>query len=180
MVLSSKENAMNRRLSIVALPTGALVVAAVLYAAAAPPAVSAASHVVAEGTFSSSGPAWTYDPIVPIRASAVVRTIETDSGQMVATLQVRDFAGAVDFTVHAHTGSCGPNPLASGGHYQHEVGGAVDAANELWLGFSTTPSGTGSAQSVVDWHFRPGGARSITFHDPDRSGLRVACLPVSF
>ncbi len=169
---------MNLRLLSVAVPVASL--AAVLLASGVSPAGATADHVRSEGTFSTAGPAWTYDAVVPAGASAVVRTIETADGSTVATLQARGFAGAQDFSVHAHTGPCGPSSSTSAGHYQHVVGGAVDEANELWLSFSTTPSGNGNAQSVVEWQFRVGGANSITFHDPSRGGLRVACLPVSF
>jgi Cu-Zn family superoxide dismutase len=169
---------MDRRLAFVALPAASL--ASALLLAGTPSAGAAAAHVVAEGTFSTTGPAWTYDAVVPAGASAVVRTVETGSGSTMATLRVRGFAEAREFQVHAHTGSCGALPTASAGHYQHVVGGPVDDANELWLSFSTTPSGNGSAQSVVEWQVRDGEARSLTFHDPSRGGMRVACLPVGF
>ncbi|MDQ3663836.1 MAG: hypothetical protein M3353_04155, partial [Actinomycetota bacterium] len=124
---------MDRRQIRIALPTVALGGVAFLAAAGSPQA-AAVEHVLSEGIFSTSGPAWTYDPVVPSGASAVVRTVETGSGRTVATLHVRGFAPSTEFSVHAHTGACGSNPLASGGHYQHHVGGAVDDANELWLG----------------------------------------------
>ncbi len=170
---------MNRRQIRTAAPTVALAGVALLVPAVSPQA-AAAEHVLSEGVFSTSGPAWTYNPVVPSGASAVVRTVETGSGRTVATLHVRDFAPNTDFAVHAHTGACGSNPLASMGHYQHHVGGAVDDANELWLGFSTNPAGNGSAQTVVEWEFRAGQARSVTFHDTSQAGKRVACLPVAF
>ncbi len=170
---------MDRRQIRIALPTVALGGVAFLAAAGSPQA-AAAEHVLSEGVFSTSGPAWTYDPVVPSGASAVVRTVETGSGRTVATLHVRGFAPSTDFSVHAHTGACGRDPLASAGHYQHHVGGAVDDANELWLGFSTNPAGNGNAQAVVEWQFRAGEARSVTFHDPSQAGMRVACLPVAF
>lgn len=169
---------MSRSLAAVALPVVAL--ASTFLLGGTPSAGAAADHVRAEGAFSTAGPAWTYDPVVPTGASAVVRTVETPSGRTVATLHVRGFAGAREFSVHAHTGLCGSDPAASGGHYQHRIGGPVDDANELWLSFSTTPSGNGNAQSVVEWQVRDGEARSLTFHDADRGGLRVACLPVGF
>lgn len=170
---------MDRRRIGIALPAVALGAAALLLALAGTQA-AAAERVVAEGVFSTSEPAWTYDPVVPSGASAVVRAIETGSGRTVATLHVRGIAHSTDFAVHAHTGACGSNPLDSAGHYQHEVGGAVDDVNELWLGFSTNPAGNGSAQAVVEWEFRTGEARSVTFHDPARGGKRVTCLPVAF
>lgn len=168
---------MERRLVFVVLVAASVASAHLLTGTSS---AGAAAHVVAEDTFSTTGPAWTYDAVVPAGASAVVRTVETGSGGTVATLQVRGFAEAREFLVHAHTGSCGPNSAASAGHYQHVVGGPVDDANELWLSFATTPSGNGSAQSVVEWQVRDGGARSLTFHDPGRGGMRVACLPVGF
>ena len=151
----------------------------ILWAAGGSQAI-AADRVVAEGVFSTSGPAYTYDGVVPTGATAVVRAVETGSGRTVATLHVRGLAPRTNYSVHAHTGACGSDPLASAGHYQHEVGGAVDGVNELWLGFTTNPAGNGSAQSVVEWTFRTGDARSVTFHDPAQAGERVACLPVAF
>ena len=147
---------------------------------AATPAAGSAELAHAAGSFSVAGPAYTYAPggLVPAGATAEVRVVETAAGTTVATLQVRGFAASTTYAVHAHTGPCGSNPLTSAGHYQDAVGGPVDSENELWLGFSTNPAGNGSAQSVVGWGFRSGGALSVTFHQGGPT--RVACLPVSF
>jgi Cu-Zn family superoxide dismutase len=156
----------------------AAVAAAVLALAATAPHAAAADRVVSEGSFSSVGPAWTYHPLVPDGSVAVVRAVETGSGRTVATLRVRGFAPSATYDVHAHVGACGSDPAASGGHYQNQVGGAVDEVNELWLGFRTNPAGSGAAHAVVEWQFREGEARSLTFHAA--TGARVACLPVAF
>ncbi len=170
---------MDRRHMLIALPAVALGVAALSLASSGPSA-AAAGRVVAEGTFSTSGAAWTYDAVVPSGAPVIVRAVTTASGRTVATLHVRGFAPRTTFAVHAHTGTCSSDPLSSAGHYQHEVGGPVDDVNELWLGFTTNPSGNGSAKAAVEWEFRAGEARSVTFHDPAQAGKRVGCLPVAF
>lgn len=170
---------MDRRRPRIPRPVVVLGAAALVVGLGSPQA-GAGEQVRAEGTFTTAGPAWTYDAVVPSGATAVVRTVETGSGRTVATLHVRGFTPSTEFSVHAHTGGCGSDPSGSQGHYQHQVGGAVDDVNELWLGFTTNPAGNGSAQSSVDWQFREGEAQSITLHDPARSGKRVACLPVAF
>ena len=163
----------------IARPAVALGAAAWLVALGSPQA-AAESPVRTTGTFSTSGPAWTYDGVVPAGATARVSAVETGSGGTIATLHVRGLPASTEFLVHAHTGGCTADPAASQGHYQHEVGGPVDDVNELWLGFTTNRAGNGAAQSAVDWQFRDGEANSLTFHDPARNDKRVACLPVAF
>ncbi|MFD2094043.1 hypothetical protein [Blastococcus deserti] len=170
---------MDRRQSRTTRTAVALGAAALLVALGSPQA--AAGEVVrAKGSFSPSGPAWTYDGVVPSGATAAVHAVEIPSRGTIATLHVRGFPASTEFMVHAHTGGCGSDPAASQGHYQDQVGGPVDDVNELWLGFTTTRAGTGFAKAAVDWHFREGEANSLTFHDPSRNGKRVACLPVAF
>jgi len=160
----------------VPLATAALLALAV----GSSPATASAELVHATGTFDSDGPAYTYSPAVlaPVGTTAEVRVVETAAGTTVATLHVRGLAAHETYAVHAHTGSCSSNPASSGGHYKDDVSGPVDPTNELWLGFTTNRAGNGSAQSVVDWVFRPGQALSVTFHHG--GPIRVACLPVAF
>ena len=169
---------MDARRNRTARSTVALGAAALLVAGWGPSA-AAAGQVRAAGSFDGDGPAYTYAAsVVPSGASARVHTVETGSGKTVATLHVRGFAPNTTYAVHAHTGSCGSDPLQSAGHYMRDPSGGVSADNELWLGFTTNAAGNGRAQAVVEWQFRPGGAQSITFHHGGPA--RVACLPVGF
>lgn len=169
---------MDRTIVRTSLPMAAAALLALSVASS--PAAASAELARGAGTFASDGPAYTYSPaaLVPVGATATVKVVETAAGTTVAASQVRGFAASESYAVHAHKGACGSSPSASGGHYQDVVGGAVDDENELWLGFTTNPAGNGSAQSGVDWEFRPGDALSGTFHHGGPT--RVACLPVAF
>jgi len=155
----------------------------------AAPSSASAELVHAAGTFTSTGPTYTYSPDtvssadrVPSGATAEVRVVATAAGTTVATLQVRGFPANRTYGVHAHIGPCGILSGTSLGHYQNVVGTGssyVNDENELWLGFTANEAGNGRAQSVVDWQFRPGGAQSITFHY-GAANVRVACMPVAF
>ncbi len=64
--------------------------------------------------------------------------------------------------------------MGGGGHYQNEVGGAVDNVNEIWLTFTTNAMGKGSSKAEHG-HLAREDARSIVIHDyADKA--RIACL----
>ncbi|HEX5918537.1 MAG TPA: hypothetical protein VFY76_11815, partial [Nocardioides sp.] len=76
-------------------------------------------------------------------------------------LMVTGLPAGRTFGAHVHTGGCGADPLASGGHYQHSTDATVPLAErEVWL--DITPDGTGVAVSTatVPWEFAPGTAGS--------------------
>jgi superoxide dismutase, Cu-Zn family len=163
-----------------------------LVGAGATPASAAADRVRAEG------PLVRYDAgLVPEGARARVQEVRTASGSTVVTLQVRGLLPDREYGAHAHVNQCGSTGAAAGPHYQDVVaptGHGTDPAyanpdNEVWLDLVTDDEGNGSAQALVRWQFRPGGAGSVVLHadhthtEPGAAGTagsRLACLTVGF
>jgi Cu-Zn family superoxide dismutase len=123
--------------------------------------------------------------------------VRTASGSTVVTLHVRGLLPDHEYGAHAHVNACGSTGAAAGPHYQDVVapaGHATDPAyanpdNEVWLDLTTDSEGVGSAQALVRWQFRPGGAASVIFHarhtatesgTAGTAGSRLACLSVPF
>ena len=91
------------------------------------------------------------------------------------------------FGAHVHTGSCGADPLASGGHYQHSTDPSVPLAErEVWLDVTSDANGRGVATTTVPWAFAPGSAGSVVIHalptntTTGAAGARLACTSVEF
>lgn len=78
------------------------------------------------------------------------------------------------YGVHVHAASCDTTP-PGGGHYQHEVGGAVDAVNEIWPTVTTNAAGVGMGDAVHD-HVARADAQAIVIHWPGNAAVRLACL----
>lgn len=160
--------------------------------AATAPAHGAAERVRAEGALTS------YDATqVPAGAWARVQSVATSSGSTVVTLHVRGLQPNRDYGAHAHVNACGSTGSAAGPHYANVVapsGHATDPAyanpdNEVWLDLTTDGEGTGSAQALVRWQFRAGGANSVVLHATHThtesgaagtAGPRLGCLTVAF
>jgi superoxide dismutase, Cu-Zn family len=117
----------------------------------------------------------------------------TYKGTSTVTLRVRDIDPAVaghTFGAHLHAGPCvAGDGAAAGPHYNADVvagrvPATVSAQTEVWLDFTVSRTGSGSARAVVPFVPRPGN-RSIVIHqDPtDHHGVagpRVACVPLSW
>lgn len=98
------------------------------------------------------------------------------------------------FGAHVHTEPCDADPSASGPHYQHVTGtdpALANPENEVWLDFTADAEGTGEAEAVQRWNFRPGEAGSLVLHErptstghdghhPGDAGPRAACFTVPF
>ena len=89
------------------------------------------------------------------------------------------------FGAHVHTGTCGADPLASGGHYQHSTDPAVPLAQrEVWLDVTADADGRGVATTTVPWTFAAGSAGSVVIHAlptntlTGAAGARLACTSV--
>lgn len=89
------------------------------------------------------------------------------------------------FGAHVHTGTCGSDPLASGGHYQHSTDPSVPLAQrEVWLDVTADAQGRGVATTTVPWAFVPGSAGSVVIHAlptntvTGAAGARLACTSV--
>ena len=165
---------------------------AVALVGVATPAQASAERVRAEGLLVR------YDTTqIPEGATARVQEVRTASGSTVVTLHVRGLLPNRDYGAHAHVNPCGSTGAAAGPHYQDVVapaGHATDPAyanpdNEVWLDVTTDSDGAGSAQALVRWQFRSGGANSVVLHAhhtdtaagvAGTAGPRLACLTVPF
>ncbi|OON76738.1 hypothetical protein B1H18_20425 [Streptomyces tsukubensis] len=133
--------------------------------------------------------AMTYDQsLVPAGAGIDVEQ-RTDKEGTVVILRASGLVAGHKYGVHVHTGVCGSDPAAAGGHYQHvadPVQPSVSAAyanadNEIWLDFTADAHGAGRATARHDWHLRSKQANSVVIHSaPGGSGDRVACFTVPF
>ncbi|WP_432091106.1 superoxide dismutase [Streptomyces sp. NRRL F-5630] len=132
--------------------------------------------------------ALTYKPsLVPAGAGVQVEQ-RTDGEGTRVTLRVTGLPAGHRYAAHVHTGVCGAEPAAAGGHYQHEkdpVSPSADpayanASNEVWLDVTTDARGDGTASATHPWGFRPGGARSVVLHEASAATERAACVSVPF
>jgi Cu-Zn family superoxide dismutase len=101
-------------------------------------------------------------------------------------LMVTGLPAGRTFGAHVHTGSCGSDPLASGGHYQHSTDPSVPLAQrEVWLDVTSDANGRGVATTTVPWAFTPGSAGSVVIHAlptnalTGAAGARLACTSVA-
>ncbi len=125
--------------------------------------------------------ALTYDRrLVP--AGAWIRVEQrTDAAGTTVTARLEGLRPGQAYGAHVHTGPCGADPKAAGGHYQHVPKPEADPRNEVWLDFTADAHGSGVAGARQAWGFRPGGAASVVLHDePGGAGARIACFTVPF
>ncbi len=95
------------------------------------------------------------------------------NGSTYVTVRVSGLDANTTYGVHVHNLPCDADP-PGGGHYQHIVGGAVDAVNEIWPAFTTNAAGIGVGRA---WHghwARPD-AQAVVIHWPDDPSVRLAC-----
>ncbi|MEW1720018.1 superoxide dismutase family protein [Streptomyces sp. NPDC093109] len=145
--------------------------------------------------------ALTYETaLVPAGSRASVAEHVTAGARGPVTAVVLRVSGLLPdrvYGAHVHTKPCGATPDAAGPHYQnvpdpHQPStdpAYANAANEVWLDFTTDARGTGFAVSRHDWRFRPGAANAVVLHehgtatdpgDAGTAGGRAACLTVPF
>jgi len=169
--------------SVQALATSGALIA---FAVAAPAPVRAEGELVRYDT-----------TLVPSGGWARVQEMPAPKDLTIVTLKVRGLLPGHDYGAHAHVNACGSTGSAAGPHYQDVVaptGHGTDPAyanpdNEVWLDLTTDEDGNGSAQALVRWHFRVGGASSVVLHashthtEPGAAGTagaRLACISVPF
>jgi hypothetical protein len=99
--------------------------------------------------------------------------LPADGGRTRVMVHVTGLAPDTAYPVHIHNASCSGTP-AGGGHYQHMVGGAVDAVNEIWPVVRTNSEGVGLGMATHG-HFARDDARSLIIHYPQNTAIRVAC-----
>lgn len=154
-------------------------------------------EVVSYQPSDSGAEAVTYDPsLVPVGATAVVVSVPVSVGTVVA-LQVRGLEPNREYGAHVHVGSCGPDPMTAGPHFQNvpdPVTPSTDPAyanpeNEVWLDLTTNALGIGKAASTVSWRFDGRPAASLVLHEhhthtapgeAGTAGSRLACASVPF
>jgi len=108
-------------------------------------------------------------------------------GQSRVRLMVDGLPTGRTFGAHVHTGPCGRDPLASGGHYQHSTDGSIPLSQrEVWLDVTANADGHASTTTEVPWEFLPGTAGSVVLHalptnpTTGSAGPRLACTTVTF
>lgn len=154
------------------LALGALLLALLAAPAATADPGSAATTTSGEFTTLPGGAALGYE----ISGHAVmVRIPGTDTTRVIVHARGLDPDQA--YGVHVHNAPCAASP-PGGGHYQHEVGGAVDAVNELWPTITTNAAGVGLGSAQHD-HVARDDARAIVIHWPGNSAVRLACLDLA-
>lgn len=81
------------------------------------------------------------------------------------------------YPTHVHNAPCSATP-PGGGHYQNEVGGAVDVVNEIWPTVITNARGVGVGRATHDAWARED-AQAIVIHYPPDTSIRLACVDLS-
>jgi len=91
------------------------------------------------------------------------------------------------FGAHVHTGRCGLDPLASGGHYQHPgVTSGPLSEREVWLDLTTDEEGRAVSETTRPWTIAPGAAGSVVIHAATTNpatgaaGARLLCTDIAF
>ena len=158
-------------------PTTVLTAAALAFAAAAPGATPAhaddpAPVQITNGDFDTlpGGTDLGYD--IEGRAAMVRLPHRT-----LVSVHVEGLDADTTYPAHPHNAPCSASP-AGGGHYQHEVGGTVDAVNEIWPIVTTNQHGRGHANVAHD-HRARAEAQSIAIHYPADTSIRLACVDLA-
>jgi hypothetical protein len=109
-----------------------------------------------------------------IRGGATMIRSDHAGGHTVVFSFASGLAPNTEYTSHVHNAACS---TGGGGHYQHEVGGAVDGSNEIWPTLTTSRWGVAFG-SATHAHRARQEAQSIVIHDPTDGG-RIACLDLA-
>ena len=99
--------------------------------------------------------------------------LPADGGRTRVVVHVTGLAPDTTYPVHVHNAPCSGTP-AGGGHYQHQVGGLVDAVNEIWPTVTTNEDGVGVGIASHEAFARED-ARALVIHYPQNTAIRVAC-----
>ena len=137
-----------------------------IFALAAVLPALASTGEVTSGDFQTyaSGPGMGYD------VTGRSRMTRTADGKTLVSVHAVGLLPDTAYGVHVHNRACNDNN--GGGHYQDEVGGAVDAVNEIWPLFTTNAAGIGNGYASNDFRARPE-AMAVVIHAP--GGARIAC-----
>jgi Cu/Zn superoxide dismutase len=127
----------------------------------------------------------------PLDGARAALVMVSRGGHSLVVLQVQGIdrsAAGRRFGAHLHVGPCvAGNGTAAGPHYNADtvagrVPPRVDETTEVWLDFTVTRRGTGTAIAAVPFTPLPG-TRAVVIHqdptdDHGTAGPRLACLPV--
>jgi hypothetical protein len=112
-----------------------------------------------------------------IEGRAVMVRTPADGGQTWVMVWARGLDPATTYPAHVHNLPCSATP-PGGSHYQHEVGGPVDAVNEIWPAITTNAAGVGRGKASHG-HWAGDDARSIVIHYPPDTSIRLACVDLT-
>lgn len=97
--------------------------------------------------------------------------------QTAVVVGVKGLDPDTSYPAHVHNLPCSATP-PGGSHYQHDVGGAVDAVNEMWPTITTRRHGSGVGHAWHE-HLARADARSIVVHYPPNTAIRLACADLT-
>jgi hypothetical protein len=109
-----------------------------------------------------------------VRGGATMLRTDHGGGRTVVASVAWGLQPNTEYMSHVHNAPCS---TGGGGHYQREVGGAVDRVNEIWPILRTGPHGVAFGYATHDDRARPE-AQSVVIHDPSDGG-RIACLDLT-
>lgn len=109
-----------------------------------------------------------------VRGHAVMLRI---GDRTAVVVHVRGLDPRTTYPAHVHNAPCS-DPTPGGSHYQHVVGGPVDAVNEIWPTVTTGPSGVGLGFATHANRARAE-AMSIVIHYPPDTSVRLACMDLT-
>ncbi len=109
-----------------------------------------------------------------IRGHAVMVRV---GDRTVVGMYVRGLEARTTYPAHVHNAPCAA-PTFGGSHYQHLVGGPVDAENEMWPAVDTNRRGAGFGWAAHGHRARPE-AMSIVIHYPTDTSVRLACVDLT-
>ena len=112
-----------------------------------------------------------------VRGGAIM--FRTDAGGSTTTVvvRVRGLDPDTTYRTHIHDRPCSSTP-PGGGHYQHVIGGEVDAVNEIWPTITSDHHGRGLGYAVHGHRARDD-AQAIVIHHPTDNSIRIACLDLT-
>jgi len=105
--------------------------------------------------------------------SGQTRMVRSAAGYTSVTVAIQGLTPNTSYGVNVHDQPCSNE--AGSGHYQHEVGGAVDNINEIWQVMTARSNGYGNSKTVNDFVARSE-ARSVVIHNADNTSLACADL----
>jgi Cu-Zn family superoxide dismutase len=108
-----------------------------------------------------------------VRGGAIMIRTDRNGGRTSVFVGARGLDPNTVYPVHVHNQPCSATP-AGGGHYQHVIGGPVDAVNEIWPKITTDKHGRGTGFATHGARARSD-AMSIVIHNPADTSIRLAC-----